>query len=132
MAVGSVFDARLLQHGVDAQQLARGRAGEQVIERQHRVRLAAAEVGLELHDRVAALPGEALHRADEQALEALGEVGAAEELDWVAVLVRALAEVHLPEIGGELRLLVAAARHVRVRRHDLAPGLEGAGRRRSR
>ena len=43
-------------------------AGEQVVERQHRVRLAAAEVGLELHHRVAALPGEALHRADQHAL----------------------------------------------------------------
>ena len=54
--------------------------GEQVVERQHRVGLAAAEVGLELHDRVAALAGEALHGADQQALQALGEVGAAEEL----------------------------------------------------
>ena len=36
-------------------------AGEQVVERQHRVRLAAAEVGLELHHRVAALAREPLH-----------------------------------------------------------------------
>ena len=56
--------------------------------------------------------GEAPHRADEQPLQALGEVGAAEELGRVAVLVRALAEVHLPEVGGELGLLVAAAGHV--------------------
>ena len=62
----------------------RGRdAGEQVIERQHRVRLAAAEVGLQLDHRVAALAGEAPHRADQQPLQALGEVGAAEELDRV-------------------------------------------------
>ena len=103
--------------------------GEQVVERQHRVRLAAAEVGLELHDRVAALAGEAPHRADQHPLEALGEVGAAEELDRVPVLVRPLAEVHLPEVGGELGLLVAAAGHVLVRRHHLAPGLEAARRR---
>ena len=107
-------------------------AGEQVVERQHRVGLAAAEVGLELHHRVAALAGEALHRADQQPLQALGEIGAAEELDRVAVLVRALAQMHLPEVGGELGLLVAAAGHVLVRRHHLAPGLEGAGRLRSR
>ena len=104
-------------------------AGEQVVERQHRVRLAAAEVGLELHHRVAALAARCAARADEQALQALGEVGAAEELGRLLVLVRALAQMHLPEVGGELGLLVAAARHVRVRRHDLAPGLEVAGRR---
>ena len=45
------------------------------------------------------------------------------------VLVGALAEMHLPEVGGELGLLVAAAGHVRVRRDHLAPGLEAAGRR---
>ena len=101
-----------------------------MVERQHRVGLAAAEVGLELHHRVAALARDALHAADEQALEALGEVGAAEELRGLAVLVRAFAQVHLPEVGRELGLLVAAARHVRVRRDDLAPGLERAGRRR--
>ena len=106
------------------------RAGEQVIEREHRVRLAAAEVRLELHDRVAALAGEAPDTADEQALQALGEERAAEELLRFPVLVRALAEVHLPQIGRELRLLVAAARHVGVRRHHLAPGLERARGRR--
>ena len=99
-----------------------------MVERQHRVGLAAAEVGLELHHRVAALAREALHAAHEQALQALGEVGAAEELLRLLVLVRALAQVHLPEVGRELRLLVAAARHVGVRRDDLAPGLERAGR----
>ena len=119
----------LLQHRVDARQLGGGDAGEQVVERQHRVRLAAAEVGLELHHRVAALAGEALHRADQHPLEALGQIGAAEELDGVPVLVGPLAEVHLPEVGGELGLLVAAAGHVLVRRHHLAPGLEAARRR---
>ena len=51
-----------------------------MIERQHRVRLAAAEIGLELHDRIAALAGDALDAADQQALQALGQKGAAEEL----------------------------------------------------
>ena len=108
----------------------RGRgAGEQVVKRQHRVRLAAAEVGLELHHRVAALAGEALHRAYQHPFQALGEIGAAEELDRVPVLVGALAEMHLPEVGGELGLLVAAAGHILVRRDHLTPGLEVARRR---
>ena len=45
----------------------------------------------------------------------------------IAVLVRALAEVDLPEVGGELGLLVAAAGHVLVGGDDLAPGLQAAG-----
>ena len=58
--------ARLDQDRVHAGQLARVRSREQVVERQHRVGLAAAEVGLELHHRVAALAREALHAAHEQ------------------------------------------------------------------
>ncbi len=92
------------------------------------MRLAATEVGLELHHRIGALAGEALHRAHEQARQALGEIGAAEELDRVPVLVGPLAEMHLPEVRRELGLLVPAARHVPVRRHHLAPRLEVARR----
>ena len=51
---GQFGGASGLQHLVDAGESGRARAGEQVEECQHRVGLAAAEVGLELHDRVAA------------------------------------------------------------------------------
>ena len=67
-----------------------------MVERQHRVRLAAAEIRLELHHRVAAFAGEALHATHEEALQALGEIRAAEELGGLPILVRAFAEVHLP------------------------------------
>ena len=67
-----------------------------------RLRLAAAEVGLELHDRVATLPGDALHASDEQALQALGEKRTAEELRGLLVLIAAFAQMHLPEVGREL------------------------------
>ena len=117
-------DLGLLQHRVDAEQLAGGGPGEEVVEREHGVGLAAAEVGLELHHRVAAVAGEPAHRADQQALQALGEIGAAEELDRLPVLVRPLAQVHLPEVRRELGLLVAATRHVPVRADHLPPGLE--------
>ena len=66
-------------------------------------------------------------RAGEHPLEALGQIGAPEELDRVAVLVGPLAEVRLPEVGRELGLLVAAAGHVLVRRHHLAPRLQSPG-----
>src|SRR5690606_21068073 len=102
----------------------RGGAREEVVEREHRVRLAAPEVRLELHDRIAAAALEAAHGADEELLQAFGEVGAPEELDWVLVLVGAFPDVDLPEVGRELGLLVAAAGDVLVRAHDLAPGLE--------
>jgi hypothetical protein len=91
------------------------------------VRLAAAEVGLQLHHRVAAAGGQALHRADQHPLQAFGQVGAAEELHRVPVFVAALAQMHLPQIGGELGLLVATAGHVDMRHDHFAPGLEVAG-----
>ena len=59
-----------------------------------------------------------------RSLQALGEVGAAEELDWVAVLGDALAEMDLPEVGGELGLLVLTAGDVAVGGDDLPPRLE--------
>ena len=86
----------------------------QVVQRQHRVGLGVAEIGLKLHHRVAAITRDALHAAHEQALQALGEVGAAEELLRPLVLVRAPPWVHLPDVGGELSLLVAPARHIGV------------------
>ena len=50
------------------------------------------------------------------------------ELHRVLVLVRPLAQVHLPQVGGKLGLLVAATGHVPVWRHHLAPGFEIARR----
>ena len=89
--------------------------------------LAASEVGLELDHRVAALAVQAPHGAGQHALEAVSQVGPSEELDRVPVLVAPLAPVRLPEIGGELGLLVAAAGDVLVGRGDLAPRLERVG-----
>ena len=95
-----------------------------MVQGQHGVGLAAAEVGLELHHRIAAPSGEAPHRRGEQPLQALGQEGAPEELVGVAVLVRPLAQMHLPEIRRELRLLVAPARDVLMGCGHHAPGCE--------
>ena len=119
-----LLDIGFLHHGINADKFLRSRAGKEVIQRQHRVRLAAAEVGLELHDRIAACAVETLDRPDQEPSQAFGEIGAAEELDRLPVFIGSLAEMNLPEIGGELGLLIPAAGHVLVRRDDFAPGLE--------
>jgi hypothetical protein len=46
----------------------------------------------------------------------------------VLVLVGAFAAMHLAKISGELGLLIASGSYVRVRGHDLAPGLQAASR----
>ena len=121
---GQFGGAGVLQHLVDAGQTGRAHSGEQVEERQHRVGLATAEVGLELHDRVAARSRQPLHGAGQQPPQAVGEEGAAEELHRVAVLVRSFIQVDLPQIGGEFRLLILAAGDVLVWSHHLPPWLQ--------
>jgi len=121
---GRLGHAGLLQHRLDACQVGGGGAGEEVVERQHGVRLAAAEVGLQLDDRITARAGEALQGVGEQVGQAVGEEGAPEELGRIAVLATAFAIMHLAQVGGELRLLVAAGSDVAVRRHDLPPGAQ--------
>ena len=118
---GQRLDARALHELTDAGQLRRRRPREQVVERQQRVRLATAEVSLQIDDRHAALAGHALNRLAKQQGEALGEEGAAEELGRLPVLVNAAALVDLVQIGSELGLDVPATGHVGVRPHDLAP-----------
>ncbi len=63
--VRQLVDARLFHDGVDAQQFAGDRAGEEVVEGQHGVGFAAAEVGLELDDGIAAHAGQPPRAADE-------------------------------------------------------------------
>ena len=90
------------------------------------MRLAAAEIGLQLDDRVASLAGQSQHGLRQQPAQALGEEGPAEELGRVLVLVRSFSLVDLPQVGGELGLLVAAGGHVRVRGDDFPPRLQAA------
>ena len=121
---GQVREAGFSQQVVHAREFPGSRAGEQVVQRQHGVRFAAAEVGLELHHRIAVALRDALYGLRKQARQAFGKEGAAEEFLRVAVLVRAFAKMGLPQVGGEFRLLVSPARHILVRRYDFSPWLE--------
>ena len=118
---------RFLEHGVNTGQLPRRRPREQVVQGEHGVGLAAPEVGLQLNDGIAASASETVDCPNKQALQTLGEVGPPKELDRIPVLVRPFAQVHLPEVGRELGLLVPPARNVLVGCDDLSPRLE-AGR----
>ena len=65
--------------------------------------LAAAEIGLKLDHRISACAGESLGGADQKRTEAVGEVGAAEELPRIAVLA-----ARAPERSGVLVLRAAS------------------------
>jgi hypothetical protein len=61
-------DAASRHQGFDPGQAVRLLRAGQVPERQHRVGLAAAEIGLQLDRRIAAPPAQAAHRVGQQAL----------------------------------------------------------------
>ena len=107
-----------------------------MVQGQHGVGLAAAEVRLELNDGIASSAREAADGPNQQTLQAFRQIRAPEELDGFSILVCAFTQMHLPEIGGELGLLVASARDVPVGGDDFPPRLQaargGAFNRRSR
>ena len=115
------------QELVEARQVSRRRPSRHVVEGEHGVGLAAAEVGLKLHHRIAPRAGEPAGGTDEERAQAVGQVGASEELPGITVLRRCAAGMDLAEVGRELGLLERAGRDVLVRLHDLAPGLEATG-----
>ena len=56
-----------------------------MVQGKHRVGLATSEVGLKLDYRVAVIVGEALYAVDQEPPQAVGQKGAAEELDGILV-----------------------------------------------
>src|SRR5690606_29922684 len=101
--------------------------GEKMIQCQHRVSFAAAEIGLELHNRIAPRTGEPPHGADQHLLKAFGEVCPAEEFNRIAVFVSSLPQVDLPQVRRKLGLLILSAGHVFVWRDYFAPRLQSRG-----
>lgn len=99
-----------------------------MVEGEHRVGLATAEARLNLDDGIAAGAREPLQGSNQEATDALGDVGPPEEVLRIPVLVAAFAAVDLRQVRHKLRLLITAGRHVRVGRDDLAPRLQARRR----
>ncbi len=93
------------------------------------MRLAAAEIGLQLDHRVAAGARQAQHRVPEQAAQALGQIGAAEKLFCVGIFGASLTAVDVGQIGHIVGLNEAPGGDIRVRHDDLAPRLQPGLRR---
>jgi hypothetical protein len=70
-----LLHAVVSEHVLDARQLRGCNTGEEVVQGQHRVGLAAAEVGLQLDHGVSRLAGEAPQRADQQPAQTVRVVG---------------------------------------------------------
>ncbi|MND29040.1 hypothetical protein D3C80_195390 [compost metagenome] len=70
-------------------------ATSHMVERQHRMGFAAAEIGLQLDHWITACSGQAFCSPRQQSAETVGEVGPAEELFRVGVLRRRTAIVDL-------------------------------------
>ena len=77
----------LFQQFLGTGQFAGRSAGEQVIQGQHGVRLAATEVGLQFDNRIAPFAMQSLDGLRQQALQAFGEECPAEEFRRVLVFV---------------------------------------------
>ncbi len=75
----------LLEHDLQPREILLRMSGKQVVESEHRMGLAAAEIGLQFHHRIGRLPGHSAHRAHEQILQAGSEKRPAKELNGVAV-----------------------------------------------
>ena len=107
-----------------------------MIQGQHGVGLATAEVRLEVNNGIASFACEAADGPNQQSLQAFRQIRAPEELDGFSILICPFTQMHLPEIGGELGLLVAPTRDVPVGGDDFPPWLQagrgGAFNRRSR
>ena len=99
--------------------------GEQVIERQLGVGLAATEVGLQVDDAggrgVSTSNPQCVEHVADQALERAGEVGALEEERGIAVLLRALVGDGTAQVDGEKRLGDGVLADIAMRRAGSTP-----------
>ena len=95
-----------------------------MIKRQHTVAFAAAKIGLQLHNWVAALAAKPPKTRHQQILQALCQVSAPKEFFGIAIFRRRLALHHIRKINRELGLGILSPRHILMRLDDQPPRLE--------
>src|ERR1700686_1305340 len=97
-------------------------ASHHVIDRQHGVRLTAAECCLQLDNRVTALTIESFSHRGEQQAHSLRNKSALEKSCRILVLRRGFASMNGGDIRSKLRLQESAFQNVRMRNGYFAPG----------
>jgi hypothetical protein len=118
-------DLRIRENALEAGQARHlHRRVDEVPEREHRVRLAATEGGLEVDDGFAAGAGEPPERAGQEEPQPLGDVRPGKKLAGVDVLLRAFIPGDLGKIRGELGLAIPAGSDIGVRGGEAPPGGE--------
>src|SRR5712691_2718976 len=96
----------------------------EVVQRDHRVRLATTEAGLQVDHRGSALAGQPHDRVAEKLAQTCGEECSTEKLDRIRILGGALAMRHLVQVGCELCQSKATASDVVVGLYHLSPRFE--------
>ena len=76
--------------------------------------------------RPAVLAGQPQQGSFQQPFQTFGQKRAAEKLNRVFVFLGPFAQIHLPQVGSKLGLLIAARSDIVMRCDDLAPGLQAS------
>src|SRR5438552_3976833 len=95
-----------------------------MVECQHGLCLAAAEVSQQLHNGIASVRVQPKQGVGKQVTQALSEIGTLKELAGIAILFGSFTSCDLPEIGGEFRLLKTTGGDVGMRDDDITPGTQ--------
>jgi hypothetical protein len=116
------FQAILVEQSIKAGQVLDGRCAGHVIKREHRVRLAAAEVCLQFDHRVTPGASKPLGGANKKRAQAFSKIRSAEKLLRVPIFGRRPSRMYFGKIRRKLRLLKLARSNVWMRLDHLTPG----------
>src|SRR5690606_8513340 len=119
--IGRNLEVLLLEYGINSSKLRSRCTRHEVIEGDEAVGLATTEARLQLNDGISLGAREPVGGNPDQIPEAISDVGPSEEGLWVLIFIVRFSMKHLIEVGGELSLLKAALRHIRMGRDDLPP-----------
>lgn len=96
-----------------------------MIDREHGVRLSAAESGLKLHHRLSAQARQRLRDLGQQQAHTFGDEGTLEEGDGILIFAGRLASIDRRDVGGELGLLEGTFQNIPMGYRDFSPRLHG-------